>query len=82
MQRVRAVGQDRRDGVAGLEAEAAQRVHHLVGAGEHVTGGVLGAVGLDDREVARVFLRVVPEATHAAFPSSGSCRGAATGFRR
>ena len=72
--RVRAVRQHRRDRVAPLQAERAQRVHDLVGAGQHVAGGVLGAVGVDDREVAGIFLRVLPKA-HVALPLGRCWRG-------
>ena len=62
---VRAVRQHRRDGVAALESETAERVHDLVRPRQHITGGVLGAVGIDDREIPGIFLRVRPKA-HAA----------------
>ena len=62
--RVATVRQDRGDRVARLQPERAQRVHDLVRAGEHLAGGVLGPVGVDDREIVGIFLRVRPEAGH------------------
>ncbi len=47
---------------------AAEGVHDLVGPGQHVAGGVLGAVGIDDREVSRVVLGELPK-PHCRAPS-------------
>ena len=68
--RVRAVGEHRGNRVAPLHPERPQGVNHLVGAGEDVAGRVLGAVGIDDREVAGILLRVLPKAHSARPPRS------------
>jgi hypothetical protein len=36
-------------------------VRELVGATEYVTGGVLGAIGIDDRDPGWIFLSPAPE---------------------
>ena len=54
----------------------------LVGPGEHVAGRVLGAVGVDDREVAGILLRVLPEAhVRSPVPTSSVRRGSRTRSR-
>ena len=75
-ERVRAVGQHRRDGVALAAGRGARSAcDELVGPGQHVAGRVLGAVGVDDREVARIVLRVLPE-SHRRAPSDWAASAA------
>ena len=69
--RVGAVREHRGDRVAPLETERAEPVDDLVGAGQHVAGRVLRAVGVDDREIPGIFCCVLPKA-HEARPLSAA----------
>ena len=70
-----AVGQHLRDRVAGLEPERPEAVDQPVRAGEQLAGRVLGAVGLDHREVRRVLGRVHPESTGHRFSLASATPG-------
>jgi hypothetical protein len=59
--RRRAIGQQGRDPVARLQAKRPERTGNLVHPAEQLTAGVLGAVGLDHRDPARILLRAAPE---------------------
>jgi hypothetical protein len=57
-----AVGEHRREAVALLHAERAQARHHLIAAGEQLAARPFAAVGIDERQAARIAPRKIPEA--------------------
>ena len=61
LEHLHAVGEEGGHHVPRLELEAAQAVHHLVGATEQPLGGVLGPVGIDQRQLSRVLVGQRPK---------------------
>ena len=74
LDRRHAVGQQGGDAVARLQAPRRQRVRQLVDPLEKVARAVLRAIGIDDRDPARIFLRPAPEPlrSHCHLPGPAS----------